>query len=51
MEPLYPIRPPAARNHKHGLILIWLVQHAGFPGDGRKAQDAFRQAALKSFAK
>ncbi len=33
-------------DRKHGLILIWLVQHAGFPGDGGKAQDAFRQAAL-----
>ena len=38
-------------DRKHGLILIWLVQHAGFPGDGAKAQDAFRQAALTEFAK
>ncbi|MBN2295783.1 MAG: beta-lactamase family protein [Pirellulales bacterium] len=29
-----------------GLILVWLVQHAGFPGQGGKAQGAFRQAAL-----
>jgi CubicO group peptidase (beta-lactamase class C family) len=28
-----------------GLVTIWLVQHAGFPGDGAKAQDAFRRAA------
>jgi CubicO group peptidase (beta-lactamase class C family) len=35
-------------DRKHGLILIWLVQHAGFPGEGGKAQDAFRGAALKS---
>jgi len=34
-----------------GLILIWLVQHAGFPGNGKDAQDAFRGAALESFAK
>jgi CubicO group peptidase (beta-lactamase class C family) len=33
-----------------GLILVWLVQHAGFPGDGEKSQDAFRKAALEAFA-
>ncbi|MBC8354985.1 MAG: serine hydrolase [Planctomycetes bacterium] len=38
-------------DKQHGLIMIWLVQHAGFPGEGGKAQDAFRQAALMSFAK
>ncbi|MCA9065546.1 MAG: beta-lactamase family protein [Planctomycetaceae bacterium] len=32
-----------------GLILIWLVQHAGFPGDGAKAQDTFRQTATREF--
>ncbi|WP_165229116.1 serine hydrolase domain-containing protein [Aquisphaera insulae] len=32
-----------------GLITIWLVQHAGFPGDGDKAQDAFRKAAEGEF--
>ena len=36
-------------DRKHGLILIWLVQHAGFSGDGAKAQQAFRQAAIESF--
>jgi CubicO group peptidase (beta-lactamase class C family) len=34
-----------------GLVLIWMVQHAGFPGDGEKSQDAFRQWALERFAK
>jgi CubicO group peptidase (beta-lactamase class C family) len=34
-----------------GLILIWLVQHASFPGDGKTAQDAFRRAAWESVAK
>jgi CubicO group peptidase (beta-lactamase class C family) len=34
-----------------GLILIWLVQHAGFPGDGKNSQNAFRQVALEEFAK
>lgn len=29
---------------KRGLIFIWMVQHAGFPGEGGKSQDAFRQA-------
>jgi len=30
---------------KRGLILVWMVQHAGFPGDGGKSQAAFRKAA------
>jgi len=34
---------------KRGLILVWLVQHAGFPGEGAKAQEAFRKAALGTF--
>ena len=38
-------------DRKHGLILIWLVQHAGFPGNGGKSQEAFRRAALESFGK
>lgn len=33
---------------KHKRILIWMVQHAGFPGDGDKAQGAFRAAASKA---
>ena len=36
-------------DRKHGLILIWLVQHAGFPGEGGKSQETFRRAALESF--
>jgi CubicO group peptidase (beta-lactamase class C family) len=36
-------------DKEHGLILIWLVQHAGFPGEGAKAQEAFRQAAIANF--
>ena len=35
---------------QHGLILVWLVQHAGFPGEGKKSQEAFKQAALGTFA-
>ncbi len=32
-----------------GLILVWLVQHASFPGDGAKAQDVFKKTALATF--
>lgn len=28
-----------------GLITTWMVQHAGYPGDGGKAHGAFRKAA------
>lgn len=34
-----------------GLILVWLVQHAGFAGDGKLAQEAFRKAAVAEFGK
>jgi len=34
---------------KNGLIFVWLVQHAGFPGEGGKSQDAFRRAGLAKF--
>jgi CubicO group peptidase (beta-lactamase class C family) len=36
---------------QHGLIFIWMVQHADFPGDGAKSRDAFMQAAKATFAK
>ena len=29
-----------------GLILVWMVQHAGYPGDGGRAQSVFREAAM-----
>ncbi len=35
-------------DRERGLILVWLVQHAGFPGEGQKAQDAFRKSVLDS---
>ena len=38
-------------DRARGLILIWMVQHAGFPGDGAKSRDAFKQAALAGHAK
>ena len=31
---------------KRGLVVVYLVQHAGFVGDGGKAKGAFHQAAL-----
>jgi len=34
-----------------GLVFIWMVQHAGFPGDGAKSRDAFMRAAKAAFAK
>jgi CubicO group peptidase (beta-lactamase class C family) len=34
---------------KRGLILVWMVQHAGFPGDGGKSQAAFVKAAQEEF--
>ncbi|MEI6685287.1 MAG: serine hydrolase domain-containing protein, partial [Planctomycetota bacterium] len=29
-----------------GLVLVWMVQHGGYPGEGGKAQGAFRNWAL-----
>jgi CubicO group peptidase (beta-lactamase class C family) len=36
---------------KRRLITVFLVQHAGFPGDGAKSQAAFRAAAEERFGK
>jgi CubicO group peptidase (beta-lactamase class C family) len=36
---------------KRGLITIFLVQHAGFPGEGGKSQAAFRKAAEERFGR
>ena len=30
---------------RRNLITVWMVQHAGFPGDGGKSHGAFKQAA------
>jgi hypothetical protein len=35
---------------KHGLITVFMVQHAGFPGNGRESLAAFRKAAESEFA-
>jgi CubicO group peptidase (beta-lactamase class C family) len=34
---------------KRGLVLVWMVQHAGFAGDGGKSRDAFTKAAQEVF--
>jgi CubicO group peptidase (beta-lactamase class C family) len=36
---------------RQGLVLIWMVQHSGFPGEGAKAQGVFRNWALERFGK
>lgn len=36
---------------KLGLITIFMVQHAGFPGKGGNCQGAFRKAAIETFGK
>ncbi len=35
---------------KRGLITVFLVQHAGFPGQGKQSMNVFRDAAIKEFA-
>ena len=32
-----------------GLVIVWLVQHAGFPGNGNQSQGAFRKAVDEQF--
>ena len=34
-----------------GLVIIWMVQHSGFPGDGANAQGVFRNWAMECFGK
>jgi CubicO group peptidase (beta-lactamase class C family) len=36
------------RPHK-GLVIVWMVQHGGFPGDGAKAQSIFKNWVLERF--
>ena len=37
-------------DRRRGLVLVWMVQHNGFPGNGAKSQVAFKQAAIAPFA-
>ncbi len=34
---------------KDGLVLVWMVQHQGFPGKGGQAQGEYKKAAVKEF--
>jgi len=34
---------------KRGLITVFMVQHAGFPGNGGQSQGAFRKVAEELF--
>lgn len=34
-----------------GIVTVWLVQHAGFPGTGDRAEGMFRAAALDTYGK
>ena len=34
-----------------GMAIVWMVQHAGFPGEGGKAQGTFSQWASERFSK
>lgn len=36
---------------EQSLVLVWMVQHAGFNGDGGKAQQVFKQSAIEKFGK
>jgi CubicO group peptidase (beta-lactamase class C family) len=38
-------------DRRKGLIFVFMVQHAGFPNDGGRSRDAFKQAAIAQFAK
>ena len=38
-------------DRDRGLITIFMVQHAGFPGNGGQSYEAFRKAAEKEFGK
>ena len=35
---------------KDGLVLVWMVQHQGFPGKGGQAQGEFKKWAVKEFS-
>ncbi len=34
-----------------GIVMIWMVQHGGFPGEGGKAQGVFKNWAMQRFGK
>lgn len=38
-------------DHENGIITVFMVQHAGFPGKGKDSGAAFKAAAVKAFGK
>ncbi len=38
-------------DHKQGLVLVWMVQHNGFPVDGARAREVFEQSAKLAYGK
>ena len=36
---------------RDGIVLVWMVQHQGFPGKGAQAQGEFKKWAVKEFGK
>lgn len=36
---------------KNGIVVIWMVQHQGYPGAGSKAQGEFKNWAIREFGK
>lgn len=34
---------------KRGLVLVWMLQHADYPDDGRQSQEVFRRVAGERF--
>lgn len=36
---------------EQGIVIIWMVQHGGFPGQGAQAKNQFRDWALERFGK
>lgn len=37
-------------RYEQELVFVWMVQHAGFPGEGGKAQGVFKNWALSKFS-
>ncbi len=38
-------------HYGKSVVLIWMVQHGGYPGEGKEAQGAFKKWAYEKFAK
>lgn len=38
-------------RQSRGLVIVWMVQHGGFPGEGGNAQGVFRNWAIERFGK